>query len=87
MVRQRAKAIKKVEDTSWVPRAVEICRDLTSLGATLTVENYAAVSIIANKDLEVAEQRLRKLTQLGWLHMAAARDKDGKFLHYFWTVR
>jgi hypothetical protein len=84
-MRQRNKAIKQVEDTSWVPSAMERLRDIAALGAKITIRAYVATSVIINA--EEAEVRLRKLTALGWLHMTASRDSDGNFIEYVWELR
>jgi hypothetical protein len=86
MVRQRAKALQKTEDTSWVPKALEKLRDLSSLGGTITAHNFAAMHVDPISENE-SERRLRKLTNNGWLHMAAEKTPDGTFLRYVWTLR
>lgn len=86
MVRQRAKAHKQVEDTSWIPVAMEQLRTYVAAnGVEITARTFA--SVMTQTSLEVAEQRLRKLTQLGWLYMTTKRDAEGKFVEFIWELR
>jgi hypothetical protein len=85
MVRQRAKALKVPADsTAWIPSAIETCRDLDGLGVTIDVRNFASATDL-KQDLVCSEQRLRKLSNLGWLRMSVERI-DGKFVRYIWRL-
>lgn len=85
MVRQRAKAVKKVEDTTWIPKAVEIVRDMTAQGFAIDVHTFAEAAGLEG-DTDLSEQRLRKLTQVGWVHMSA-EHVAGRFVRFIWTLR
>lgn len=85
MARQRPKALKRASaDTTWIPKAIELVRELNGMGIEITISSYASATGYSE---DLAESRLRELTQRGWLHMSAPRDKDGNFLGFKWDLR
>lgn len=92
MYRQRKKPLNQAskQDTSWIPRAVETIRDLASAGHDVITANlFRRVFLLNDGSImshATAEQHLRKLTQMGWLHMAARRDENNNFVQYEWEL-
>lgn len=92
MYRQRKKPLNQASkhDTSWIPRAVETCRDLISMGVDkITTGVFREVfthSDGSKMSHDAAEQHLRILSNMGWLHMSAARDDEDKFIQYEWEM-
>lgn len=90
MYRQRKKPINQAskQDTSWIPRGVEACREIAEF-SIITTENFSEI-FCPNDGVRLsadsAEQHLRKLTNMGWLHMAAVRDEQNKFVRFEWEM-
>jgi len=84
--KQRAKALKSEStDLSWIVKSVDTLRDIVGDGVTITKSSASAALGLGESE---TEERLRKLTQLGWLHMSAVRSEDGvTFLHFKWELR
>jgi len=91
MYRQRKKPLNQAskEDTSWIPRAIETIRDLISMDVTLTTRSFSSVFLLndgSQMTEEHAERHLRKLTNMGWLHMSAKRDEENNFVQFEWEM-
>jgi DNA-binding IclR family transcriptional regulator len=88
MARQRPKALpnKTDNDLGWVVKAVDLIKEVAANADDnkIDLDNYTAATGL---DRETAEQRLRKLGQLGWVSMDAERAIDGTFVRFVWTLR
>jgi len=77
----RQGSYRKSGDDSYAYAA----QDVRTLVSTLEPEDVLHLQTAAQllgTDVASAEARLRKLVQLGYLHMAALRDEDGKFIDF-----
>lgn len=85
MAKQRPKAHKApAEQLGDLAQELATLRESGQSDITITAGAFAHSRGLTPQE---AEERLRRLTQLGWLFMAAKRDEDNKFLMYTWMLK
>lgn len=87
--RQRAKVLKpEATSTAWIAKWMEILQELAETSETqITIGAVSRALDDNNISREAIEVNLRKLTQLGWLHMSASHKEGGTFRCYEWNLR
>lgn len=69
-------------DTSWIASFVDL---IAGTKTPITVDSILCLTLGATR--EEREVKLRKLSNMGWLHMYVVRGKTSNvFIRYEWTV-